>query len=428
MISAAGKLTERLAVCGWYAVRGVRFWTGSLAAAVLVLSTALAAPPKATEPATPSPPPEPSPMKFVKHQIGNFRSEAFGVGDFNNDGKLDIVAGPYLYLAPEFKPIQYREVKGAVGENGKGYMHDFANLPLDCDGDGWLDVVYVDWFAQECAWFRNPGKAGGLWTKHVIDNKCGNLESADLWDITGEGKAVHILPAAQQTFWYELVKGPDGARKFVKHMVSEKRMTWGCGVGDVNGDGRPDILRPNAWFEAPADPRNGVWKEHPLPIGESAQMWTYDVNGDGLNDIICSSAHGYGVFWYEQVRQDGQIEWKQHVIDKSWSQAHSLTLADIDGCGVPELITGKRFMAHNGSDPDEYGKLGLYYYKLIRKPDKTVEWKKYAISYDEGIGAGMSIWVGDLRGSGKKQLDVVTTGKFGGPVWFENKGFENKGK
>ena len=87
---------------------------------------------------------------------------------------------------------------------------------------------------------------------------------------------------------------------------------------------------------------------------------------------------------------------------------------------MPELITGKRFMAHNGGDPDEYGKLGLYYYKLIRKPDKTVEWKKYAISYDEGIGAGLAIWAGDFRGTGR--IDIIVTGKFGGPVWFENKG------
>ena len=92
----------------------------------------------------------------------------------------------------------------------------------------------------------------------------------------------------------------------------------------------------------------------------------------------------------------------------------------MDGCGTPELITGKRFMAHNGGDPDEYGKLGVYYYKLLRKQDQTVAWKKYAVSYDEGVGAGLAIWTGDFRGSGK--IDIIVTGKFGGPVWFENQG------
>ena len=85
-------------------------------------------------------------------------------------------------------------------------------------------------------------------------------------------------------------------------------------MGDINGDGRPDIIRPGAWFEAPADPRNGKWIEHPLALGgkdgkaeHTPQIWVYDVNGDGLNDIITSSAHGYGIFWYEQVRDGGEI-------------------------------------------------------------------------------------------------------------------------
>ena len=141
------------------------------------------------------------------------------------------------------------------------------------------------------------------------------------------------------------------------------------------------------------------------------------MNGDGLNDIICSSAHGYGIFWYEQVRQGTEIRFKQHLIDDSWTQAHSLALADLDSCGTPELITGKRFMAHNGGDPDESAPPGVYYYKLERGPKPV--WTKHVISYDEGIGSGMNICVVDLDGDG--DLDIVVTGKFGGPVWFENK-------
>jgi hypothetical protein len=364
-------------------------------------------------------------IKFVMHRIGNFRSEACCVGDFNKDGKLDVVAGPYLYLAPDWKPQKIRNMTGpGVDNKGMGYWDDFANIAIDVDGDGLLDVVSCCWMAQHSAWYRNTGKAGGLWPEKIIE-KNGNFETGETWDLLGTGRRDVILPAVQRTVWYELGTGADGKRGFITHVVSNKLMDFGGGVGDVNGDGRPDIIRPNAWFEAPADPRHGKWIEHPLSLGgkdgkaeHTPQIWVYDVNGDGLPDIITSSAHRYGIYWYEQVRDGDKISWKQHVIDDTWSQAHSITMADLDGDGVPELIMGKRFLAHNGGDPGAFEPLGLYYYKLKKGP--TPVWTKHVISYNQGIGAGMTVEVADINGDGKP--DIVVTGKWGGPVWFENKG------
>ena len=353
----------------------------------------------------------------------------------------NLVSGEYWYQAPAWTKHKFREVGFA-----SNYIDSFSLMPIDVNGDGYPDLADVSWFARKIAWWKNPGKAGGsaLWQEAEVHGG-GNVEFAVLADIDNDGRALEIVAQQNGTpqAWFEVRGGA-----WVKHVVSDRTYGHGIGVGDVNGDKRNDILTPRGWLEAPADPRTGPWTYHaawesinappaPAPTGQpvaappasSGQppapprvvelgfMHVLDVNADGRNDIVTAAGHDYGVFWFEQG--DGG-KWTRRSIDNAWSQGHASTLVDLNRDGRLDLVTGKRFMAHNGTDPGEREPLGVYWYEFRPVPPSStakpgaapaVEWIRHLIDYGGRIGAGMQIPVVDVDADG--DLDFVCPGKSG---------------
>jgi hypothetical protein len=346
---------------------------------------------------------------FEKHTIDLGANESAAVADINGDGKPDIVSGENWYEGPKWTKHKFRTISF-----GNNYIDNFSDLPIDVNGDGSIDIVSCSYFTKELYWMENPGKGKGEWKKHAIDNGWSG-EFTFLVDIDNDGKARELLPQFGQKeaplAWYELKNGA-----FVKHVVSPQSWGHGIGAGDVNGDGRTDIITPKGWFEAPPDPRNGEWKWHPeFDLDATGFIYVLDVNGDGRNDLVTSMAHNYGIFWMEQGPGG---KWTKHIIDESWSQGHAMTMIDLNGDGKMDFVTGKRYMAHNGHDPGEREPLGIYWYEYLKADDgKSIEWVKHVIDYGSRTGGGMQIPVVDLDGDG--DLDFVVAGK-SGLFLFEN--------
>ena len=147
-------------------------------------------------------------------------------------------------------------------------------------------------------------------------------------------------------------------------------------------------------------------------------MYVVDMNGDGRPDVLTSMAHDYGIFWLEH-KADGS--WEKHVIDDSWSQPHAMTLVDFRGTGNLGILTGKRYMAHNGHDPGSHEPLGVYWYERMMIPGSNkVEWARHLIDYGGRTGGGIQIPVADIDGDG--QSDIVVRGKDGLHSWRLVKG------
>lgn len=352
-------------------------------------------------------------IPFVKHTISEGVSESAAVCDINGDAKLDIVSGEYWYEAPSWRPHHFRSIPYT-----NNYIDDLSTLPLDVDGDGRIDLVTSGWFTKRLAWWRNPGKSSATaqWKENPVETSS-PIEFSFLVDLDNDGKSNEILPQfgdeKAPLAWYERNKGT-----LIKHTVASKSYGHGIGVGDVNGDGRNDILTPQGWLEAPSGPRASSWKMHAdWNIKESLGfMFVKDVNSDGKADIVSSNAHNYGIFWMER-KDDGS--WTQHTIDDSWSQAHAVTLIDFRGKNNLGLLTGKRYMAHNGKDPGEREPLGIYWYERLIDPEtKKIEWARHLIDYGTRAGGGIQIPVIDIDRDG--DLDFVVAGKSGAYL-FENK-------
>lgn len=351
------------------------------------------------------------PLRFQKILIADERYETAAAFDVNNDGVLDIVSGAYWYPGPRFdRKCRIGDVR-AEGE----YYDDFSTIPMDVNGDGYTDFVTGGWWGNTIRWRENPkGDPTKPWPEHVIA-EVGNVETARAWDVDGDGR-LEIVPntpgAPQRVF--KLVTGAKGkgAGKFAEHVIYDQPSGHGLGFGDVNGDGRGDIILAKGWLEAPEKPLGGAkWKFHEeFDLGSaSIPILVVDVNGDGLADLIVGQSHGYGLDWWEQRKERGKRKWIKHPIDPFNSQYHDLWWIDIDGDGRPELVTGKRYRAHCGHDPGGYDPVGLYYFKWTGEG-----FAKQVIDFGparQGKGCGIFFHVVDIDGDGR--LDIVAPGKDG---------------
>lgn len=353
-----------------------------------------------------------------RHLEGRYYSESADVGDFDRDGKLDIVSGPYWYAGPSF--TKRFELFKPTAFPVTTFASQFFVFTLDVDRDGWDDVVTIGSPGSSAHWLKNPRSLSSHWAAFKIGDRIGN-ESPRLVDLVGDARPELVCFGSGRVGYF--APDPTSATKpwrfrDIANLSGITPFIHGLGVGDLNGDGRKDYLTAYGWFEQPKS-TTAIWPFHPASFGSlagGAQIEVFDVDGDGDADVVASmTAHGYGLSWFENT--GNARSFRKHVIlsespamrvgGVQFSQLHGLAVADMNGDGLPDIVTGKTWLAHNGTDPGAKDPPVVYWFRLDRRGG--VRFHPEFVSSDAGIGR--RVVVRDLNGD--KRPDIVVGNKLG---------------
>jgi hypothetical protein len=358
---------------------------------------------------------------FTMQRISDFYyGWCAAAADINHDGILDVVSGPFYYEGPDY--TVRREFTAARTYNPSDqFSQGMVCFAYDVTGGGWPDIIVQD--QRPVYLYVNPRGESRRWDRSKI---IGNVttELILLKDIEGDGKREILFGDGNGLAYAK----PDPANPTAPWLITRISAQGGAnphgmGVGDINGDGRMDVVASSGWWEQPPKGvKQDSWTFHRENFGSGgAEMGVYDVNGDGLNDVVTAiAAHGFGLAWFEQKRdKDGNISFVRHDImgdfstknagDVTFSELHALVYADIDGDGIPDIIVGKRLYSHLESylDPNPYGPAVLYWYRTVRDPSAPGGARFVPELIHNRSGVGSHFEAVDLNHDGA--MDIITS-------------------
>jgi len=305
--------------------------------------------------------------------------------------------------------------------SGFGYSYGLA--AADLDGDGRLDVTAADADGRALYWFHNDGK--GAFTPHFIrrDHPKPRLERHAIGDVNGDGlpDVVIVENLTGDLYWFENSGTPADGKPWTLHEITVGGMPFAYDVAlaDLTGNGAPDVAASGwngnevAWFANPGAAA-GEWVKHLLDgdMTEARSIRVADFDGDGKPDLLATAAGANLVVWYENPGGSAADGWRRHVIDDASIRPVHGHPVDMDGDGDWDVVmaTGMGTSANPGT---------VVWYENDGDPAGGA-WRKHVICGD--LPQAFEAVAGDLDGDGAVEVVVTAWGDPGGLFLFKHEG------
>ena len=259
------------------------------------------------------------------------------------------------------------------------------------------------------------------WREHRIDDRDLSrvpLRGGDglvMRDLDGDGFA-DIVSVHEDSSHVRIAFGTPDPDRWVNVTLAEGDLVRGAedlDVGDVNGDGRPDVIVAGegghlVYFEAPANPREPVtWQRTVLSAARNRGSWIRvklaDMNGDGQPDIVAANKGGTAFSYFSRRgAATDPSAWQETVVGNRQKPIFVLPV-DLDRDGDMDLLAGSR------------GERVILLYENLAMGQR---WTEHVIHQGEPVSEGFIMELADLNGDGRP--DMVTHGAQNGEIlWFE---------